>query len=220
MANGKGPDGAAVRENGRKARTERVLRAEWDMFRRVNNVGGPASCQSMPATFALMRSAQFSVWTDELLASYEEDLERAAEAGRNLMTEKYGYMMEETDPDYYRRALEPRLPRTSGRAWCLIDEILEQNRRWEAELRERYPHVAAHARAAEGASSGGAASVDVYARGELRTYSERTLSLYRDLVRAAAKAGRNLAVEERSAIARGYGFDSVEGLERALAARG
>lgn len=206
----------AAQAGWREATVEEILRTEWEMFQAVNGVGGPARCQSMPRTFALMRAAQFSVWTDALLSSYGQDVAQAKAAGRNLMTEKYGYMMEETDPAYFVRELEARLPRTGEEERAAIDEILAQNRRWEREVQRRFPHVAQHARAAEGAA-GGSTSVDVYARGELRTCSLRTLRLYRDLVRAAVAAGRNLALEERDAIARGYGFASVDALEAALA---
>lgn len=218
MTAGNEGQGTPKLEGGRKATVDRILQEEWAQFQAVNNVGGPASCQSMPNTFALMRSVQFSAWTDAMVASYEDDLFQAKAAGRNLMTEKYGYMMEETDPEYYHRVLEPRFPKTSEEARGIIEESLAQNRAWEQEVHERYPFVAARARRAEGASGGGLASVDVYARGELRTYSLRTLRLYRELVRDAVGEGRNLALEERAAIARGYGCKTLEELESKLAA--
>ena len=52
------------------------------MFR----MGGPASCQMRPDTFKIMRKSQAATWSDELLASYLEDLKTATREGRNIMT--------------------------------------------------------------------------------------------------------------------------------------
>ena len=66
-----------------------IIKLEWDMFSHVSNVGGPASCQMRPDTFKIMRKSQAATWSDELLASYLEDLKTATREGRNIMTEKY-----------------------------------------------------------------------------------------------------------------------------------
>ena len=42
-----------------------------------------------PDTFKIMRKSQAATWSDELLASYLEDLKTATREGRNIMTEKY-----------------------------------------------------------------------------------------------------------------------------------
>ena len=58
-----------------------------------------------------MRYSQFSAFTAEMLTSYRKDLRLAGEEGRNLLMEKYAYMMEFTDPAYFDAALRSRLPR-------------------------------------------------------------------------------------------------------------
>ena len=80
-----------------------IIKLEWDMFSHVSNVGGPASCQMRPDTFKIMRKSQAATWSDELLASYLEDLKAATREGRNIMTEKYARMMESTFPEEYRK---------------------------------------------------------------------------------------------------------------------
>lgn len=80
-----------------------IIKLEWDMFSHVSNVGGPASCQMRPDTFKIMRKSQAATWSDELLASYLEDLKTATREGRNIMTEKYARMMESTFPEEYRK---------------------------------------------------------------------------------------------------------------------
>ncbi len=67
---------------------DRIVALEWNMFQRVQNEGGRASCQDDYPTFRLMRESQFSVWPEPVLASYLKDLETAVAAGRKLVTEK------------------------------------------------------------------------------------------------------------------------------------
>lgn len=75
-----------------------IVEGEWEMFHSVNNVGGPAECQSQQNTFEIMRRAQFSTWGDKTLSCYLEDIKKAQIQGRNLMTEKYARMMAVTHP--------------------------------------------------------------------------------------------------------------------------
>lgn len=70
-----------------------VIEMEWQMFDRVNNQGGRADCQDDAWTFYVMRYSQFSAWPLQLISSYRQDVEDAAKQGRNLLTEKYAYMM-------------------------------------------------------------------------------------------------------------------------------
>jgi len=52
----------------------RIVDIEWEMFVRVNNVSGKASCQNGPTTFRIMRSSHFSSWSEDVLRSYLGDL--------------------------------------------------------------------------------------------------------------------------------------------------
>ena len=90
-----------------------IIKLEWDMFSHVSNVGGPA-CQMRPDTFKIMRKSQAATWSDELLASYLEDLKTATREGRNIMTEKYARMMESTFPEEYRKLAASLRPVRQG----------------------------------------------------------------------------------------------------------
>ena len=91
---------------------QKIVTREYDMMIRINNIGGPASCQSQTDAFSLMRTSQFQVWTNVMLESYLGDLIDAEASGRNLLFEKYAWMMEHSLPDAFaqvRHAL-PVLP--------------------------------------------------------------------------------------------------------------
>lgn len=83
-----------------------IIEIEWTMFDKVNNQGGRAACQDDKRTFYVMRFSQFSAFGDDMLRSYRRDLEEALDEGRNLIMEKYAYMMEFTDPAYFDRMLK------------------------------------------------------------------------------------------------------------------
>ncbi len=70
---------------------ETILDLELNMFLTVPS-RYPASCQKAPDAFRLHRGAQFSVWSEETLQSYLDDLLEAKEKGQNLMTLKYARM--------------------------------------------------------------------------------------------------------------------------------
>ncbi len=60
-------------------------------------------------------------------------------------------------------------------------------------------------------------SFETYLRGELGTYSIRTLALYGGFVDALASAGRNLTEETVGVTVRLAGFDGLDEAERAQA---
>ena len=80
-----------------------IVQTEWAMFDRVSNAGGRAGCQDDWETFDIMRRSQFVVWDRVSLESYRNDLQQAEKQGRNLLTEKYAYMMQDTCPEEYQK---------------------------------------------------------------------------------------------------------------------
>ena len=84
----------------KKKLIDEIVRREWEMFQNVNNEGGRASCQDDWPTFHVMREAQYAPWPQDLLSRFLLDLVNAKLEGRNLVMEKYAYMMEFTEPDF------------------------------------------------------------------------------------------------------------------------
>lgn len=168
-----------------------IIKLEWDMFSHVSNVGGPASCQMRPDTFKIMRKSQAATWSDELLASYLEDLKTATREGRNIMTEKYARMMESTFPEEYRK-LAASLPPVDKETLQKIEEIVAINVGWKAELFDRYPRLSGKGRPLRTSEdSAMETSFETYLRGELKTYSARTITLLHELTLRQQQDGVN-----------------------------
>lgn len=170
-----------------------VVEHEWDQFQRVNNQGGRADCQGDWPTFHQMRLSQFLVWPLPLLESYAADLDEADAKGRNLLTEKYARMMVSTEPERYAREIGPFLPSLGMARVARQEAVVTTQVSWALAFRERYPHLGEAMRVLETSQDTLTdTSFETYLRGELGTYSERTLTGYEELVRSTAAAGENL----------------------------
>lgn len=191
-----------------------IIKLEWEMFQKVEGIGGRANCQDQYPTFEIMRSSQFRAWDQKTLENYHQDLQRGREGGRNLITEKYAYMMESTDPDYYRAKLQPYLPLVDEARALLIRRILEQLILWDKEVSRDFPKVAHRGRPLEAtADKSGITSVETYMAGELKTYSERTLQSLMSHILEEKARGENLVRKILEFTIERYGFASLEDAE-------
>lgn len=196
-----------------------IVQAEWRMFEAVPNISGTASCQTDPKTFEIMRSSQAMSWSEATLESYLRDLADAEVSGRNLLTEKYGRMMQSTAPSEYA-AIEHLLPALDPELSPLIDEIVAVVLQWETELSVRFPHVLERGRPIHASGDGPlVTSLETYLRGELATYSRRTLELYLENVRQQAAEQVNGSEVTLSHTMQRYGFESLAAANQRLAAR-
>ena len=165
----------------------RIVEIELAMFSRVKAVE-PAACQQMPETFRTMRRMSHSALSTDTLESYLQDLQSAVTQGRNLITEKYARMDN----------LIPPINRNP-----LIKSIVALESFWLRDLHERFPlAVRCDGR------------FEVYALGELETYSDQTLELYFRDVESAVEAGRNLVEERYEYLHKGLGFASLDEVEK------
>jgi Protein of unknown function (DUF4125) len=198
---------------------QEIVEIEWDMFHSVQSLDGPAACQQDRRTFETMRSSQILSWTQEIAESYLEDLRHARATGRNLMTEKYARMMEYTSPCEFRR-VAPSLPALDPSAPPLIERLSRLAVGFMEGLAEKYPHVAAQGRPIRSAGdSRYTPSFETYNRGELATYSPRTLQLLEEHYLGLAAEGKNPAEIVLEITVAGYGYTSLERAEEAQKAR-
>ena len=198
---------------------EEVIRREWDQFQRTENEGGRASCQGNWPMFYQMRASQFMTWPEDLLRSYLDDLDEANRVGRNLVTEKYARMMASTAPDEYRERIEPFIPRLSDERVARQERVIAVQVAWARDFRGRYPKLGAAMRVLTTAEDTPEdTSFETYLRGELGTYSDRTMALYEAMVENLQAAGRNLTEQTVANTVRLGGFADLEEAESAQAA--
>lgn len=169
-----------------------ILDMEYAMFTNVNDIYGRASCQDDRKTFCIMRSSQLKSWSGEMREQYYRDLKNAQEQNRNIMTEKYGYMMEYTDPLAFKAFLG-QLPPVPGSRKVLAERIVKNHVAWRRELIACYPALMKGARPTESCSDYTAlTSYETYLRCELYTYSIDLLQLYDKYAADCKEAGINL----------------------------
>jgi len=178
---------------------EKIIALELEMFLAVP-ADGSTVCQEDPDAFRLHRRAQFSIWSEDTLQSYLNDLYRAKKKAINLMTIKYA-RMDDLLP------AENRNPH--------IAEIVTIQSRWQAEMVKKYPYLMAGARHLSGASgSMDGTSFETYLRSELETYSDETLALLHRNLTEYAKAGINGSEKIYEYLVKQLGYDSIETADR------
>ena len=190
-----------------------IVTLEWQMFDRVQNQGGRASCQDDWETFSIMRASQLSAWSEDTLEAYQVDLLTAKAAGRNLLQEKYAYMMESTAPEEFAR-IRHLLPVVEPERCKLIDTVAAMQIGEMEILAAQYPHVAATMRPLRSRfDSPFCTSFETYLKGELCTYSLQTLMCYHAQLQRL-DANYSYAVLNQTALQ--YGCSSLEELEYLL----
>lgn len=191
----------------------RLLDKEFFMFHAVNGDGEKADCQNDRQTFDMMRRAQFTAWSPEAVESYYQDILEAERTGRNLCAEKYIHMMKNTAILQYER-LKDQLTFPDARGMELVDLINGKMIKQTEALFERYPYVSGAGRPLYSSQDlGGTTSIETYQRGELMTYSTRTLELlYKHLCSLEAE-GVSLAEKILEGSVCSYGYRSLEEAE-------
>lgn len=197
---------------------EKICALEWEMFQNVSNVGGRAPCQDDMKSFVIMRTSQAMSWSEGTLESYHIDLLEAKETGRNLMTEKYARMMASTSPAEFDE-IKDALPSLSPEAVAVMEEIIRIYVGWEEEVAAKYPNTVRRGRPLRSEDdTQNVTSLETYLRGELSTYSLRTLVLYLDNMLRQKDQGINAAELVLQSTLKQYGFNSIQEAEDRLKA--
>lgn len=195
----------------------KLVKLEWQNFDKVKNEGGRADCQDDWGTFSIMRTSQYLTWTEEMLQSYIQDFEEAMAKGWNLITEKYGRMMESTAPARFNE-IKDQFPALAEEKKAIIEEIVKIQVAWMEDFALEFPYMAGNSRVIHTSEDTlFSTSFETYLRGELGTYSDRTLDLYGRFIVSNLQAGKNLTKDIMTNTALLYGYESLEKAEELLA---
>ena len=181
--------------------TEQILELELAMFLSVPTTHR-YRCQEDPESFKLHRKAQFAAWSVPALESYLIDLQQAKAADRNLLAIKYARM-------------DNLLP--CENVSPLIDAIVELALAGQKQFIANFPFLMRGGRPlSKQEDAPGLTSFETYLRGELETYSEKTLQLLHDDMTALQQSGSSLSEATYLYLAEQWGFESLEALEKTL----
>ncbi len=192
---------------------KKIARLEFEAFDKVKNEGGRAYCQNDWPTFSVMRKSQYMTWNRTMLLQYLYDFEREYKKGHNLITEKYGRMMESTAPDKYREMVG-YFPQISAEKKAVIEQIVKIQMGMVEEFAKEHPKVATNARSLHTYEDNIVnTSYETYLRGEISTYSDKMLQLYGAYVVGCAASGINIARETIENTVKLYGYRDIAELE-------
>ena len=187
----------------------KILEKEWKYFSNLNNIGGRADCQDNREDFIIMRKSQWETFNEETLLSYLEDLN----SKNNPLFQKYAQMMKYNSPEEYEK-IKDILEKSSDEKTDLVNKIMFIYMEWEKEFFERYPIFSSMGRPLYSSEDDNIeTSIETYLRGELLSYSEKTLKLYLNYVIDNKEKNINLAIKNMDNLARMQGFNDSDEVE-------
>lgn len=190
-----------------------IAKLEFKAFDKVKNEGGRASCQNDWPTFSRMRKSQYMTWNRTMMLQYLYDFTRELERGHNLITEKYGRMMESTAREQYEE-IKDNFPELSDEKKAVIEQIVAIQMGMLEEFGKEYPNLSMNTRSFHTYEDNfNNTSYETYLRGEISTYSDKMLQLYAQYVVECAQTGRNIARETIENTAKLYGYSDLNDLE-------
>ena len=188
---------------------DEILEKEWNYFSNLNNIGGRADCQDNREDFIIMRKAQWLTFNEETLLSYFEDLN----SKNNPLFQKYGQMMKYNSPKEYEK-IKNLLEQPSSQKLDLVEKIMEIYIKWEEEFFKAYPIFSSMGRPLHSKQDNDEdTSIETYLRGELLSYSEKTLALYLKYILEMKNKNINLAVKNMDNLASMQGFENSQDVE-------
>ena len=188
---------------------DEILEKEWNYFSNLNNIGGRADCQDNREDFIIMRKAQWLTFNEETLLSYFEDLN----SKNNPLFQKYGQMMKYNSPKEYEK-IKNLLEQPSSQKLDLVEKIMEIYIKWEEEFFKAYPIFSSMGRPLYSKQDDDEdTSIETYLRGELLSYSEKTLALYLKYILEMKNKNINLAVKNMDNLASMQGFENSQDVE-------
>ena len=195
---------------------EEAARVEFRAFDAVNNQGGRAECQNNWPTFRIMRMSQYLTWTKDMLVQYITDFEGVISEGRNMITEKYGYMMETTAPEEFKR-IKDKLPPVPENKKKLVSELTKIETGWMEEFAAKYPRLSQNARLIHTSDDRGFdTSSETYQRGELYSYSDRMLLMYGRFIASLCRSNINLTIKIMENTVKMYGYRDLDDAEEKM----
>lgn len=187
-----------------------IIDYEWHFAQESKNKDTIAFCQKDLATFQVIRSSQILAWNDELRESYLEDLEIANRIGKNLIAEKYERIAAYTHHEENKMRIFHFQDHSEHRN-NFTNKIVEIQVEWIKEFIKEYPSLRSNLNIVHGLEDTPYNnSVETYLKGELDTFSDKTLFQYGRYIVQLKAEKNNLTEMILANIAKTYGFESLK----------
>ena len=195
---------------------EDIIALEWDLVNQVDPSTEKKPCLYDKTIFTSNRKNLLAAWNQELQESYYKDLFTAQIEGRNPISEKYRYMLEQTNPEEYGK-IEENQPEQSMEKLYLMDWISENLLEWQESLAQKYPRLVGNKKMIRRNWENRAQKTfETYMRGDLVTFSVKTLRVYAAYIEHLKKHELNLnQMIFQNAVAQ-YGCQTLEEAEQLL----
>lgn len=195
---------------------DKILEIELDFFKRTNNTDGVAECQLDFEEFLIMRSSQWESFDVKTNESYLKDLEIAKNDNRNIVQEKYLYMMKNSANDEYEKIKYILLDKPKGHE-VLVRQISKIYMDMAKDFYEKYPNFSKHLRPLyKENDTKERCSVETYLMGELMSYSLITLVHLFDYIKILKENNENIIYIINTKVAEKKGMESIENVEKYL----
>lgn len=171
----------------------RIVEYEWEMFQRLTTTQRNLACRNNKYMFLLMRSSQWKVYPLSVQASYLNDIHQALLENRNLLFERYAYMMTLTGY-LIEDKVTKIIPIIEKEKEDLVDKIIKHHKFWYESVANKLPIATSAGRPIV---YGGVGEIDVftYLKGELFTYSVNTLINILEAEKMMMSQNKNLVIE-------------------------
>ena len=192
---------------------EELINIEWQDFQHVINEGGRANCQDKPDTFFIMRRSFFLPLDEEVVSCVLRDFNVAHAEGRNLVSEKYAWMMKSTSKEKFRE-VHQFLRDPDFVAEALIELSIKYQLKCFEIFRDKYPRLAGKGRPLyTSQDTEQQTSFETYLRGELSTYSSETINKFYSNMKRLEESGDNIIFLTMEEEVKQYGYASLDDAE-------
>ena len=131
----------------------------------------------------------------------------------NPLFQKYGQMMKYNSPQEYEK-VKDILESPSKNKITLVEKIMSIYMEWEEEFFRKYPTFSSMGRPLYSTEDDDIeTSIETYLRGELLSYSEKTLNLYLKYIIEMKEKNINLAIKNMDNLASMQGFKNSDEVE-------
>lgn len=171
----------------------RIVEYEWEMFQKLTTAQKKLECRNNKYMFLLMRHSQWSVYPLNVQTSYLNDIHEALSENRNLLFEKYAYIMI-LSGHFIECEIRNILPIVKKEKEELVNKIIKHHRFWYKSVMEKLPITASTGRPIVYDRMG---EIDIYTylKGELFTYSMNTLKNILETENMMMTQNKNLVIE-------------------------